>query len=126
MNNFQYVNIGYHRPLNPVTGEQYYNPNTNCTELYDGKTWHMITGLNTSDWPENGKCKWQFEQRQEDGYWMAYYSPQGPEMGRVYEWIQQQFGPKDGIDQRWISSGGWIGFRDEKDKNWFLLRWGSA
>ena len=69
----------------------------------------------------NTKVKWDFKHRPDREYeWETYYSPQGLEMGALYEWCRETFGRPGG---RWDNHGGWIKFRTRADVDWFLLRW---
>lgn len=60
--------------------------------------------------------------------WEWYYSPQGPEMMKLWQWCWDTFGhpgtdPDTGVYSGWDSHGGWIKFREEKDAMLFKLRW---
>ena len=46
----------------------------------------------------------------------------------MMEWMIKTFGPtaKDGVwtaDQRWYANNAKFWFRDQKDRDWFVLRW---
>ena len=46
----------------------------------------------------------------------------------MMEWMVTTFGPtaKDGVwtaDQRWYANNAKFWFRDQKDRDWFVLRW---
>ena len=46
----------------------------------------------------------------------------------MMEWMVATFGPtaKDGVwtaDQRWYANNAKFWFRDQKDRDWFVLRW---
>lgn len=46
----------------------------------------------------------------------------------MIEWMVKTFGPtaKDGVwtaDQRWYANNAKFWFRDQKDRDWFVLRW---
>jgi hypothetical protein len=46
----------------------------------------------------------------------------------MMEWMVKTFGPtaKDGVwtaDQRWYANNAKFWFRDQKDRDWFVLRW---
>ena len=46
----------------------------------------------------------------------------------MMEWMVETFGPtaKDGVwtpDQRWYANNAKFWFRDQKDRDWFVLRW---
>ena len=46
----------------------------------------------------------------------------------MIEWMVDTFGPsaKDGVwtpDQRWYANNAKFWFRDQKDRDWFVLRW---
>ena len=51
------------------------------------------------------------------------------EYAEVKEWCTQQFGPRPRVADAWTrwydNYGDRIFFRDEKDYNWFVLRWGA-
>lgn len=71
----------------------------------------------------------QFKHRPDRDYkWEWYYSPQGPEIGAVYNWCWETFGhpgtdPETGVHSNWDSHGGWVKFREEEDMIMFCLRW---
>lgn len=46
----------------------------------------------------------------------------------MMEWMVETFGPtaRDGVwtaDQRWYANNAKFWFRDQKDRDWFVLRW---
>lgn len=41
----------------------------------------------------------------------------------VLEWCNEHFGPS-GFKARWMPLDYTIQFRDERDRNWFFLKWG--
>ena len=43
-----------------------------------------------------------------------------PEMWTRLRWCEQTFGPSG---YTWYREGGLLFFRDEKEYNWFMLRW---
>lgn len=78
--------------------------------------------------PDKPKSKYQFSrtkwyQAKRPGGWNVF----GPEYDEVLQWCEQTFGPhpknRDAWS-RWYMGMGTVVFRDEKDYNWFILRWG--
>lgn len=58
-----------------------------------------------------------------DGDWGGAYT-----WNRMVEWMVETFGPtaKDGVwtpGQRWYTNNARFYFRNEQDRDWFLLRW---
>jgi hypothetical protein len=43
----------------------------------------------------------------------------------IISWCEQQFGMPSILGGRWFALEFSIQFREESDRNWFLLRWGN-
>jgi hypothetical protein len=73
--------------------------------------------------PKIMKPKYQFSREwYEADFDTAYY-------GEVIAWCKEQFGPHDKNPDAWSRWNhryeGKILFRDQKDYNWFVMRWGA-
>ena len=51
--------------------------------------------------------------------------PYGVSNEEVNEWCTETFGPSAGLtsNSRWVMLYYTIQFKEEKDRNWFILRW---
>lgn len=66
---------------------------------------------------------WQFRHRPDREFpWETYYSPQGSEWPKIFNWCYDTFG-NPSTERRWDSHGGYIKLLHESDVALFLLRW---
>lgn len=72
------------------------------------------------------KQKYKFSRAK---WYVADLFNKGYRMDEVREWCVEQFGPQDHNPDAWTrwtnSMNSTFRFRDQKDYNWFVLRWGA-
>lgn len=56
----------------------------------------------------------------------AAHLPYRVSKAEINEWCTETFGPSAGLrgNSRWFMLEWTVQFKEEKDRNWFMLRWG--
>ena len=114
------------RPINASAGEMRFNSDTNNMEVFDGTSWNII-----SDDPRPSKLKIEIGNRRfGDCYYWVEATPSGLFSERrqqnieIDEWVHKTYGPaSDWGYGRWTASDRRYWFKEEKDRDWFILRW---
>lgn len=108
----------------PTQGSVRFNTTTNSMEMWAGTGWLAVTTGHTE--PRNlifdtGTV-----------YGARYYTvkPEGYNWYEIMEWVVETFGPSahDGVwtpGMRWYANNAKFWFRNQKDLDWFTLRWSS-
>ncbi len=113
------------RPMTASAGELRYNTTTQRMEVYDGKVWQIADEiydtkieLHTGN-EKFGDCE----------YWVqanvpGLFSERRYKNLEIEAWVEQTYGPKsDWGYGRWTAADSRYWFKEEKDRDWFVLKW---
>ena len=117
------------KPMTPAAGSVRFNTTTNDVEMWNGTSWLSVAGGTPT--PRNlvfdtGTV-----------YGARYYTvkPEGYVWAELEEWCTTTFGSHGGAiwgadpnkaplpNERWYMNNSKFWFRNEKDRNWFTMRW---
>jgi hypothetical protein len=107
-----------------INRSQLYTSNL-CQEIMLTNTMQMCTlgGMPIKPKYQFSRTRWYSTDMPIDAMWQ--YSV---EYNEIIEWCTEQFGPhptqQDAWSRWWVGLGV-INFRDERDCQWFILRWGT-
>ena len=113
------------RPVVASAGELRYNTTTQRMEVYDGTDWQIAdTVYNTKIELHTGNEKFG-----DCEYWVqvavpGLFSERRYKHLEIEEWVKQTYGPtSDWGYGRWTAADSRYWFKEEKDRDWFVLRW---
>lgn len=114
------------RPINSSAGEMRFNSDTNNMEVFDGTLWNIV-----SDEPSPSKLKIAIgkEKFGDCHYWVqvtvpGLFSERLEKNLEIDEWVEKTYGSKSTWGYgRWTGADGRYWFKEEKDRDWFILRW---
>lgn len=113
------------RPINARAGELRFNTDANQMESFDGTNWHRVYDGNpgklkiTTGKDRFGECEYWVEATPS-----GLFSERRERNNEIDEWVYKTYGPKtDWGYGRWCSSDSRYWFKEEKDRDWFVLRW---
>ena len=112
----------------PAAGQICFDSNTNQMKIYDGSHWTVLSTQEASEYT----MRTGYELFGHCGYWVSVV-PIGPLDYRidvnaaVHTWVEDTFGKctESWGTGRWVGSNSRYYFREEKDRDWFILRWSS-
>lgn len=96
-----------------------------CKEIImPASVYLTFKSINTIKLPHNMKYQFSRAKWHKADLWNSDHR-----MDEVREWCVEQFGPQDHNPDAWSrwtnSMNSTFRFRDQKDYNWFVLRWGA-
>jgi hypothetical protein len=110
-----------------VAGQIRFNTTTNAMEMYTGTSWQSVMTAPTSEY------KLICEERRVSGARYFTVKPEGwleetHTWREMMEWCVTTFGPspEDGVwtaGARWYANNAKFWFRNQKDRDWFIIRW---
>lgn len=114
------------RPINASAGEMRFNSDTNNMEVFDGTLWNIV-----SDEPSPSKLKIAIgkEKFGDCHYWVqvtvpGLFSERLEKNLEIDAWVEKTYGSKSTWGYgRWTGADGRYWFKEEKDRDWFILRW---
>ena len=109
-------------PTPPAQGSVRFNTTTNSMEMWAGTSWLAVSVGETRNLIfDIGSI-----------YGARYYTvkPEGYDWHEIMKWMVETFGPSahDGVwtpGMRWYANNAKFWFRNQKDRDWFVLRWSS-
>lgn len=114
------------QPTTPSAGQLRFNTTTNQMETYNGSNWNVLTDI-----PISPKLKIAIGRSKfgDCHYWVeatacGLFSERYLKNIEIDEWVVATYGPKsDWGYGRWCASDARYWFKEEKDRDWFILRW---
>ena len=114
------------RPVTARVGELRFNVTTDHMEIYDGTNWNVITEPSNSSKLKIAIGKEKFG---DCHYWVqvtvpGLFSERREKNLEIDEWVEKTYGPKSTWGYgRWTGADERYWFKEEKDRDWFILRW---
>lgn len=114
------------RPTAPVVGEMRFNTTNNIFESFDGTNWVVV---DVSQGLDKLKIAIGKEKFGDCYYWVqvtvpGLFSERREKNLEIDEWVEKTYGPKSTWGYgRWTGADERYWFKEEKDRDWFILRW---
>ena len=114
------------RPPAPAAGQIRMNTTANQMEAFDGTSWIAIDG---NVGPSKLKIAIGKEKFGDCHYWVqvtvpGLFSERLEKNLEIDAWVEKTYGSKSTWGYgRWTGADGRYWFKEEKDRDWFILRW---
>jgi hypothetical protein len=125
------VFVGNHLPVTPTAG-QIRMDNTYNMQVFDGNNWVPFSAVMPEDVNINSHTlDTGYELFGDCGYWVQFkfnagYDYQSDINHEVKKWTEQTYGPMSAWGTgRYCGSSSKYYFKDERDRDWFVMRWSS-
>lgn len=118
--------VGLKLPINPSTGQLYFDQNQGTFYVYNGHSWSPLTNADV----EEPKPELIYDTGTVFGEEYLTIEPQRYNWKELEAWCTESFGLRgdmweNKVSARWYANSGKLWFRDRRDHDWFILKWSS-